>query len=94
MVLQYAEENQKKALSHIRPLSFYRVHDFMVVDETTKRNLEITQSLFDKGKKGSLFWVLDQTVTSMGSRKLRQWLHYPLMDVAGDRGEIGSPYQR
>ncbi len=90
MVLQYAEENQKRALSHIRPLSFYRVHDFMVVDETTKRNLEITQSLFDKGKKGSLFWVLDQTITSMGSRKLRQWLHYPLMEVGAIEERLES----
>ncbi len=81
MVLLYAEENQKKPLSHIRPLSFYQVQDFMVIDEMTKRNLEITQSLFEKGQKGSLFWVLDETMTAMGSRKLKQWLNYPLMDV-------------
>ena len=81
MVLLYAEENQKKPLSHIRPLSFYQVQDFMVIDEMTKRNLEITQSLFEKGQKGSLFWVLDETMTAMGSRKLKQWLNYPLMDI-------------
>jgi len=81
MVLRYAEENQKKPLSHIRPLSFYRVQDFMVIDEVTKRNLEITRSLFEKSQKGSLFWVLDETTTAMGSRKLRQWLNYPLMDI-------------
>jgi DNA mismatch repair protein MutS len=85
MVLHYAEENQKKPLSHIRPLSFYQVHDFMVVDEVTKRNLELTQSLFEQGKRGSLFWVLDGTMTLMGSRTLKQWLNYPLMDT----GEIG-----
>ncbi len=81
MVLRYAEENQKKPLSHIRPLSFYRVQDFMVIDEVTKRNLELTRSLFEKSQKGSLFWVLDETTTAMGSRKLRQWLNYPLMDI-------------
>jgi DNA mismatch repair protein MutS len=81
MVLQYAEENQKKPLSHIRPLSFYQVQDFMVIDEATKRNLELTQSLFEHGKKGSLFWILDETMTLMGSRTLKQWLNYPLMDV-------------
>jgi DNA mismatch repair protein MutS len=81
MVLHYAEENQKKPLSHIRPLSFYQVHDFMVVDEVTKRNLELTQSLFEQGKRGSLFWVLDGTMTLMGSRTLKQWLNYPLMDI-------------
>ena len=81
MVLRYAEENQKRDLAHIRPITFYRLQDFMVIDETTKRNLELTQSLFDQGKKGSLFWVLDETVTAMGSRKLKQWLHYPLLDI-------------
>ncbi len=81
MVLHYAEENQKKPLSHIRPLSFYRVQDFMVIDEATKRNLELTQSLFEHGKRGSLFWILDETMTLMGSRTLKQWLNYPLLDV-------------
>jgi len=81
MVLRYAEENQKKPLSHIRPVCFYRVQDFMVIDETTKRNLELTQSLFEQGKKGSLFWLLDETITLMGSRTLKQWLNYPLIDI-------------
>ncbi|MGQ9645287.1 MAG: DNA mismatch repair protein MutS [Thermodesulfobacteriota bacterium] len=81
MVLHYAEENQKKPLSHVRSITFYRVQDFMVIDEVAKRNLELTRSLFDQGKKGSLFWVLDETVTAMGSRKLKQWVNYPLMDI-------------
>jgi DNA mismatch repair protein MutS len=81
MVLRYAEENQKKPLSHIRPLSFYQVQDFMVIDEVTKRNLELTQSLFEQGKRGSLFWLLDETITLMGSRTLKQWLNYPLIDI-------------
>ncbi len=84
MVLHYAEENQKRKLSHLGPISFYQVQDFMVIDEVTKRNLEITRSLFEQGRKGSLFWVLDETMTAMGSRKLKQWLNYPLMDI----GEI------
>lgn len=81
MVLSYAEENQKRSISHIRPLSIYRVQDFMVIDETTKRNLELTQSLFEHEKKGSLLWILDDTITTMGGRILRQWLNYPLMDL-------------
>ena len=81
MVLHYAEENQKKPISHIRPLFYYQVQDFMVIDEVTKRNLELTQSLFEQGKRGSLFWVLDETITLMGSRTLKQWLNYPLMDI-------------
>ena len=84
MVLHYAEVNQKTSLDHIRPISFYHVQDFMVIDEGTKKNLELAQSLFEQGKKGSLFWVLDETITPMGSRKLKQWLNYPLMDI----GEI------
>ncbi len=81
MVLSYAEENQKKPLSHIRSVLYYRVQDFMVLDEVAKRNLELTQSLFDQSKKGSLLWVLDETMTAMGSRKLRQWVNYPLTDL-------------
>ena len=80
MVVYYAEQNQKKPLSHIRSIAFYRVQDFMVIDEVAKKNLELIQSLFDQGKKGSLFWVLDETMTAMGSRKLKQWLNYPSMD--------------
>src|SRR4030043_166692 len=80
IVLSYAEENQKKPISHIRPLSYYQIQDFMVIDEVTKKNLDLTQSLFEGGKKGSLFWVLDETVTLMGSRTLKQWLNYPLLD--------------
>ena len=59
MVLHYAEENQKKPISHIRPLSFYQVQDFMVIDEVTKRNLELTQSLFEQGREvlSSGFWM-------------------------------------
>jgi DNA mismatch repair protein MutS len=81
MVLVYAEENQKRDLRHIQSITLYRLQDFMIVDETTKRNLELVHSLFEQGKKGSLFWVLDETVTAMGSRKLKQWLHYPLLKI-------------
>jgi len=81
MALAYARENEKTALHHIQHLTFYQVQDFMAIDETTKRNLELTQSLFGQGKKDSLFWVLDETMTAMGSRKLREWLNYPLMDA-------------
>ena len=81
MALTYAKDNEKTALFHLQGLTFYQVQDFMTVDESTKRNLEITQSLFGQGKKGSLFWVLDETMTAMGSRKLREWLNYPLMNA-------------
>jgi DNA mismatch repair protein MutS len=88
MVLHYAEESQKRTLFPLQPISFYQLQDFMVIDEVTKRNLELTQSLFEKGKKGSLFWVLDETMTAMGSRKLKQWLNYPLMDIREIEGRL------
>ncbi len=81
MVLRYAEENQKRSLSHISSIVFYQIQDFMVIDEMAERNLELTHSLFDQGKKGSLLWVLDETKTAMGSRRLKQWINYPLMDI-------------
>ena len=88
MVLRYAEDNQKRTLSHLQHLSVYQVQDFMVIDETTKRNLELVHSLFDQGKRGSLFWVLDETVTGMGSRKLKQWIHYPSIDIREIEGRL------
>jgi len=81
LVLRYAEENQKKVVSNICPVSLYQVQDFMVLDELTKRNLELTQSLFEQSKRNSLFGVLDETMTPMGSRRLKQWINYPLVDV-------------
>jgi DNA mismatch repair protein MutS len=88
VVLHYAEENQKKPLAHIHPPVFYWVQDFMMIDEVTKRNLEITQSLFEQGKRGSLFWVLDDTMTAMGGRRLKQWLNYPLLDIQEVEGRL------
>src|SRR4030042_1446772 len=67
MVLRYAAENQKRPLSHLRPLVYYRVQDFLVVDEVAQKNLELAQSLVDQGKKGSLFWVMDETMPARGS---------------------------
>jgi len=95
MVLRYAAENQKRPLSHLRPLVYYRVQDFLVVDEVAQKNLELAQSLVDQGKKGSLFWVMDETMTAMGSRTLKQWLNYPLIDVRkiGDRLEGVSEFK-
>ncbi|MGQ9509606.1 MAG: DNA mismatch repair protein MutS [Thermodesulfobacteriota bacterium] len=81
MVLHYAEKNQKRSISSLSSFSFYHIQDFMIIDESAKRNLELTRSLFDQEKKGSLLWVLDETMTAMGSRKLKQWLNYPLMDI-------------
>ncbi|MBE0595855.1 MAG: DNA mismatch repair protein MutS, partial [Desulfuromonadales bacterium] len=80
-ILHYLEETQKGSLGHIRSLQTYHAHDFMVLDEATRRNLELTATLLDGGKRGSLLGVLDRTVTAMGGRRLRQWIHQPLLQI-------------
>ncbi|MDT8420554.1 MAG: DNA mismatch repair protein MutS [Desulfuromonadales bacterium] len=80
-VLYYLQHTQKDALCHIRPLVTYHTRHHMVLDDATRRNLELTATLQDGRKKGSLLGVLDRTVTAMGGRMLRQWIHYPLVDL-------------
>ncbi len=67
-------------LSHITTLSYYTSSEYMVLDDSSKRNLELTRTLRDNKTKGSLFWLIDFTVTPMGGRTLLHWLHYPLID--------------
>ncbi|MBI1922350.1 MAG: DNA mismatch repair protein MutS [Geobacter sp.] len=81
-VLYYVQETQKGTVPHIRELSPYRTREFLVLDEASRRNLELTATLAEGKRKGSLLDVLDRTATAMGGRKLRQWLNYPLVDVA------------
>ncbi len=80
-VLHYLQETQKGALCHIRALTTYHSRDYMVLDDATRRNLELTATLHDGGRRGSLLGVLDRTVTAMGGRKLRHWINHPLVDV-------------
>ncbi|WP_020675926.1 DNA mismatch repair protein MutS [Geopsychrobacter electrodiphilus] len=79
-LLSYLQRTQMDDLRHIRNLTTYHTRDHMVLDEATRRNLELTATLQDGRKKGSLLGVLDRTVTAMGGRLLRQWIHYPLID--------------
>lgn len=79
-VLYYLQQTQKDELSHIRPLQTYYTQNFMILDDSTRRNLELTATLLDGKKRGSLLGVLDRTVTAMGGRTLRHWIHYPLID--------------
>ncbi|MBQ0037500.1 MAG: DNA mismatch repair protein MutS [Clostridiales bacterium] len=81
-LLGYLHETQKTDLSHIDDLEFYREGQFMELDLTTRRNLELTETLRSKEKKGSLLWVLDKTKTAMGARCLRSWLERPLLGVS------------
>ena len=72
---------QKNALEHIRQLQYYTSGLFMELDLDARRNLELTETMRSKEKRGSLLWVLDKTQTAMGSRMLRSWLEKPLLDV-------------
>jgi DNA mismatch repair protein MutS len=77
----YLQETQKGSLSHLQILQVYHLSEHMVLSETTQRHLELTQTLYRGTRQGSLISVLDQTMTAMGSRKLKQWLNYPLMNL-------------
>ena len=73
---------QKNDLAHIRHLQYYTTGKFMELDMDARRNLELTETLRSKEKKGTLLWVLDKTRTAMGGRMLRSWLEKPLLDPA------------
>ncbi len=73
---------QKNDLAHIRELQYYTTGRFMELDMDARRNLELTETMRGKEKKGSLLWVLDKTRTAMGGRMLRSWLEKPLLDPA------------
>lgn len=80
-LLRYLEHTQKSGIGYINKLSVYSADMYMELDAATRRNLEITETMRDKAKRGSLLWVLDKTKTSMGARLLRQWLEKPLINV-------------
>ena len=81
-LLTYLQETQKTSLSHMSRLSVYTTGKYMVLDSSTRRNLELCETLREKQKKGSLLWVLDKTRTAMGARLLRKYIEQPLIDRA------------
>ncbi len=78
-LLVYLHKTQKRSLDHLQKPHLYYTNEFMKIDLFSKRNLEITETIRSKGKKGSLLWLLDETVTAMGGRLLKQWLDRPLI---------------
>ena len=80
-LIQYIEDTQKTKLEHINKIIIYTITKYMALDINARRNLELTEKLRDKSKKGTLLWVLDKTATSMGGRLLRRWISDPLIDV-------------
>lgn len=80
-VIRYVRETQKESLSHINEIQPYAVQNFLVIDETARRNLELFSTIQEGKKKGSLIHVIDESVTAMGGRRLRRWLMYPLVEA-------------
>ena len=80
-LVEYLRQTQKTSLEHINKITIYNISKYMSLDINARRNLEVTEKLRDKSKKGTLLWVLDKTSTSMGGRLLRRWLNDPLIDV-------------
>lgn len=76
----YLYRTQKRSLDHLQPVSAYVIDDYMKIDYFSKRNLELTETIRSKGKKGSLLWLLDETKTAMGGRLLKQWIDRPLLN--------------
>lgn len=81
-VMEYLYETQKNSLSHITTVTPYSTGQFMMIDTSTRRNLELLETLREKQKRGTLLWVLDKTKTAMGARLLRTWIEQPLIHKA------------
>lgn len=89
-ILDYIYDTQKVPLKHIDKIDIYNHNNFMILDKFTRRNLELTETLRGKEKKGSLLWVVDKTCTSMGARTLKQWIEEPLVNIKGINARLDS----
>jgi DNA mismatch repair protein MutS len=87
-ILSYVTEKQRINLGHIRSMLTYGVGDYMILDDSAKRNLELTRTVMGEQKKGSLLGLLDETITAMGGRRLRTWVNYPLLDLRRIRARL------
>lgn len=79
-LMRYLSETQKNSLEHITGVKIYQGSETMLLDRNTRRNLELTESLRSRSRKGSLLWLIDKTSTAMGGRLLRSWIEQPLID--------------
>ncbi len=86
----YLLDTQKNSLEHINKIIMYNTTKYMSLDINARRNLELTEKMRDKSKKGTLLWVLDKTSTSMGGRHLRRWINDPLIDVTEINNRLGA----
>ncbi len=79
-LINYLYRTQKRSLDHLQKVATYQINQYMKIDYFSKKNLELTETIRSKGKKGSLLWLLDETKTAMGGRLLKQWIDRPLID--------------
>lgn len=79
-LINYLYRTQKRSLDHLQKVATYQINQYMKIDYFSKKNLELTETIRSKGKKGSLLWLLDETKTAMGGRLLKQWIERPLID--------------
>lgn len=79
-ILEYLRETQKTDLSHMSAVKYYKTNEYMDIDVSSRRNLELTETMRDKAKKGSLFGILDRTKTAMGTRRMKTWIDRPLVN--------------
>ncbi|MDM5333173.1 DNA mismatch repair protein MutS [Ureibacillus composti] len=88
-LLQYVERTQMRSLTHIQSFTYIESKQYLRIDTNSKRNLELLQSIRGGDQKGTLLWLLDETVTAMGGRKLKQWLHQPLANRSAIDRRLG-----
>ncbi|WP_341277900.1 DNA mismatch repair protein MutS [Paenibacillus sp. FSL H8-0537] len=79
LLIGYLDDTQKRSLGHVRAIRSYEPGQYMILDHYTRRNLELTETVRDRSKKGSLLWLLDRSQTSMGARLMRRWIDKPLL---------------
>jgi len=80
-LVHYLKETQIEDMPPLEDPLYYQTTDYLLVDESTKRNLEIVRTIRGESESGSLLWVLDETLTAMGGRLLKKWINYPLIDI-------------
>lgn len=89
-LLNYADETQAGKIYHLDALELFKISDTMELDYSTRTNLELTQTIRTKSKKGSLLWAIDRTKTSMGGRLIRKWVEEPLVHLSGINSRLDA----
>jgi DNA mismatch repair protein MutS len=89
-LLSYVHRTQRSVLRHLGPLHVLRERQYMRMDERTFRHLELTRNIRGEGRQGTLYWVLNKTMTAMGGRRLAKWIHYPLLNLSEIRMRLDA----